>query len=371
MDTGGGRYMGDVTSLYLLEMYEVYRHTGNRSFVSTQWAAAKRAVGWMVGNAMNGSLGLPQHLETTYDHFGFGRRPLVAYNAHVYLTALRAASAMADLMGDGGTSLETRAAFELGAKQLMKPTSEGGGLWNGSKQYWHAHSETSSQVFTDTLYGQMLSHHVWQNFTLPRSYLSSHLAYEWQRNADTYGMRVINDPIDEDSIWMNGPPTWTYLQLVLGELAEDEAWEPFKRMSENFRSNLRDMWNLRALTHTDGSSAQPETTRPIELGAPREQGHYGFMLTDLFLLPLLSGQMVDLGSSTVQLSFAPRYRPPYTLPLLLVNCEGTISTSTNGTFTLAVAFGRLQLHAGGLSVGGRPYPKAVNLVAGQSVSWVA
>ena len=78
---------------------------------------------------------------------------------------------------------------------------------------------------------------------------------------------------------MNGPPTWTYLQLAMGVKSRDEAFEPFKRMSENFRTRLRDPWNLRALTHTDGSVAPAETKRAIELGAPREQGHYGFMLT--------------------------------------------------------------------------------------------
>ena len=37
---------------------------------------------------------------------------------------------------------------------------------------------------------QMLAHHHLQNFTLPTEYLQSHLAYEWERNQDTYGMRV-------------------------------------------------------------------------------------------------------------------------------------------------------------------------------------
>ena len=55
----------------------------------------------------------------------------------------------------------------------------------------------------------------------------------------------------------------------MGKMAWAEAVEPFKRMSENFRSRLRDQWNLRALTHTDGSAPNPETTRAIELGAPR------------------------------------------------------------------------------------------------------
>ena len=83
---------------------------------------------------------------------------------------------------------------------------------------------------------------------------------------------MLNDPVQEDSVWMNGPPTWTYLSLALGT-PDEAAWEPLKRMSENFRMRLRDMWNLRALTHTDGSVAPAETKRPIELGAPREQGH--------------------------------------------------------------------------------------------------
>merc|ERR1712070_510270 len=103
-----------------------------------------------------------------------------------------------------------------------------------------------------------------------------------------------------DSIWMNGPPTWTYLNLALGR-PKQEAFEPLKRMSENFRTRLRDMWNLRALTHTDGSKQPAETTRAIELGAPREQGHYGFMLTDTYLYPLLSGQRVNMAEGKLLL----------------------------------------------------------------------
>ena len=65
----------------------------------------------------------------------------------------------------------------------------------------------------------------------PQPYLEQHLAYEWERNQDKYGMRVLNDPVQEDSIWMNGPPTWSYLQLAMGKLGWDESVEPFKRMS--------------------------------------------------------------------------------------------------------------------------------------------
>jgi len=370
MDVGGGRYMGDTTSLYLLEMYEIYRHNGNKTFIASQWNSAQRATAWMISNAMgNDTYGLPQKLSTTYDHFGFSKRRTVAYNGHVYLTALGAVERMAAVLGDSATAASAAKALQLGQKRLTTPTSEGGPLWDGAKKFWHAHSETPTQIFTDSLYGQMLGHHHLQNFSIDASFLSEHLAYEWKRNQDKYGMRVLNDPVQEDSIWMNGPPTWTYLQLAMGKLPREQAMEPFKRMSENFRTRLRDQWNLRALTHTDGSMPNPETTRAIELGAPREQGHYGFMLTDLFLIPLLSGQIVDMASSGVQLQLNPMYPAPYTMPVLISGVEGSISATAGGKFTLAVAFGKLELHAGGLVVAGKPCAKAVSLEAGQSISW--
>ena len=77
------------------------------------------------------------------------------------------------------------------------------------------------------------------------------MALEWQRNQDRFGMRVISNPIQEDSIWMNGPPTWAYLSL---ELARDPATgtinssaaltaalEPMQRMVANYRDRLGDL----------------------------------------------------------------------------------------------------------------------------------
>ena len=149
---------------------------------------------------------------------------------------------------------------------------------------------------------------------------------------------------------------------------DEAAWEPLKRMSENFRMRLRDMWNLRALTHTDGSVEPVETTREIERGAPREQGHYGFMLTDLFLLPLLSGQVPDLPHG--KLALAPKYPAPYgPMPVLLAGLEASIASEAKGKYTLKVAFGSLKLPAGGLSADGVVCEKAVDLQAGEEISW--
>ena len=90
----------------------------------------------------------------------------------------------------------------------------------------------------------------------------------------------------------------------------------------------------RALTHTDGSLHPPETNKTAEAGAPREQGHYAFMLTDLSLLPLLSGQSVDLLHG--RLSLAPMYPPPYVLPVLVAGMEGSLTSLERGSYELKV-----------------------------------
>ena len=62
----------------------------------------------------------------------------------------------------------------------------------------------------------MLAHHNFGDVEYPSDIapqLWQHLAHEWAENQDAYGMRVLSNPIQEDSIWMNGPPTWAYLQL--------------------------------------------------------------------------------------------------------------------------------------------------------------
>ena len=80
------------------------------------------------------------------------------------------------------------------------------------------------------------------------------------------------------------------------------------------------------------------------------------------------GQVVDMAKGRLQ--FSPMFPPPYTMPLLISNCEGSISQAKpNGTITLDIAFVSLKVPAGGLSVGGVSYAKPVDLKAGDSISW--
>ena len=395
LDKPVGRVMADTTSILVIEAYEAWRHTANTTHLHDLWPSVVRAIRWCIRNA-NGTdgYGLPQYLTNTYDHFQFERRRAVAYNAHIYLAALQAAKRLAAATGDAALAKEVSAALSLSRKAVVDPAR----LWNSTGRFFRAKTPAShgeapavdgsdeseahtddeatddtNQIFTDTLYGQMLHHHHFDGtFAIDPSYLEGHLAAEWAHNHDTYGMRVISNPVQEDSIWLNGPPTWAYLQLSLGNLAFDDALEPLRRLSENVRVRLADMWNLRALLHSDGSHKPAETNRSHELGGPREQGHYGFMLTDLYLLPLLSGQTVDLPNGRLELK--PRFAPPYVLPVMLAGAEASLEARPAGgrgtNYTLAVAFGTLRLPSGGLVVNGRAVDQAVELAGGQAMSWV-
>jgi len=70
-----------------------------------------------------------------------------------------------------------------------------------------------------------------------------------------------------------------------------------------------------------------------------------------------------------RLSFAPLYACPFSLPFGMLNTEGSLSCDGAGKVTLALAFGRLALPAGGLSVSGRAFPGAVSLRGGENVTW--
>ena len=106
----------------------------------------------------------------------------------------------------------------------------------------------------------------------------------------------------------------------------------------------------------------PSSPFPLPLVA-----HYGFEMVDFYIITALSGQQTNMPNGS--LSFAPRLPCPMQLPMNAAALTGTIACDAAGTWTLAVAFGSLQLPAGGLSAGGRAYAGAVDLGPGGSVSW--
>ena len=45
----------------------------------------------------------------------------------------------------------------------------------------------------------MLEHHNFGTIMYDNEKIAKHLSYEWAKNQDLYGMRVISNPVDEDT----------------------------------------------------------------------------------------------------------------------------------------------------------------------------
>ena len=377
MDEPGGRVMADTSSVFVLELLELWRHTADQALLAELWPSAARATAWMVQNAAE--LGLPLHLVSTYDMLGIESHNVTTYNSMLFLAAMRAASTLAALLGDAATQALADAAFARGqaaTRALLFVPADGKGGGGFFRAFQGGAPGNESAVMSDCLYGQMIALQLGLGWLLPQELVESHLTVEI-RNLNRFGMRVMSDPNAAptgDTNWMNGPATWSYLSLSLlsegmstGSAAPPAAaiaaaLDPTMRVAENYRSRLMDLWDLHGLT-TGENEGDPENV----VGQPFITSHYGFFLTSLFLLGALSGQQTDLGSG--RLAFAPLFACPFEVPLLLAGRTGTVACDAGGTFTVALAFGELQLPAGGLSVNGEVYAGAVVLAAGESVSW--
>jgi non-lysosomal glucosylceramidase len=404
-----GRRMGDVTSIWLLEVLELYRSTGNVTRLQEAWPAVVEGVNWSIRQC--GDLGLPMHLVCTYDILAMEVYNTTTFNGVLHLAMMQAARTLAldPAINDTATAALALQAYNTGVTAMTTL------MWNSTYGYFRAYYGGDA-IMADCLYGQQVALAHGLGWLLPQSMISSHLQAELKYNGNDYGltvvtgrhtlppeeieeqeqlvlagvvgrgmdevaerktriaadkrelMRRIRDKNDgqDDAVWMGGAPTWSCLAVQLGSAGPTgtnitAALEPTRWELENYRSRLHSMWDLTGLSTTgdwgsDAANGQPFCT-----------SHYGFMLPDYYLIYALSGQQLDIPHGT--LSFAPLYSCPFALPFASAGREGSISCDAAGTYTLALAYGELSLPAGGLSVSGKAYSGAVDLQGGQSVSW--
>jgi len=305
---------------------------------------------------------------------------------------------IAVVMGDASTQTLCKQAFEFGQSQLYKL------LWNSTHSYFRAYTGGNA-IMGDCLYGQMIAHHLGLGWLVDLGKIQAHLNAELKYNGDAYGIKVVtgrhtpppynlgkdgtlegrdrssrrltqglkqmvelNERLgfdtQDDVIWMGAAPDWSYLQIALNASTGVDlkrAMAPVEAELVNYRDRLRDIWNIVGIISPSDWGVDESFH-----GAPYVTSHYGFVMTDYYLPPLLSGQQTNIPRGT--LSFSPVYPCPFNLPLLLANCTGIVSC-TGSAYTVSISFGSLSLPAGGLSVNGRAYPKAFSLKPGGSVTW--
>jgi hypothetical protein len=219
-------------------------------------------------------------------------------------------------------------------------------------------------IFTDALYGQVLAFTYGLGALYNVSVMQKHLESEVRLGDTPYGLRMLTgrEPLtnpQDNAIWMGASQDWTVLNLWLN-VDVDSATTQSKKGLTHVSQTLNDQWNTHGIYAGDGYGVG---------GKPWITAHYGFHMV-LWHLPFaFSGQYANLPTGV--LSFEPKLKAPYVLPLLIPNTHGWISATpvSNGqtSYTLTLITGNLSLNE--LSVSDVKYPGSVKITAGQSVQW--
>ena len=360
-DRPAGRAMGDVTTIFILETLELYRWTNDSVFLKDMYPHVVAGVKWQL--AVSAQLGLPEHLDCTYDIPAMTVYPTTAFNSFMHLAALRACMELALVMSDTGTYNQCNERFVVAVKQVQQL------LWYNDTVdtgYFLAYNGGSGEkaIFADALYGQVLAFTYGLGSVYNTTLMQKHLDSE-ARLADTpYGLRMLTgrEPLtnpQDNSIWMGASQDWSVLKLWLNEEVENAMTQSVKGL-DHVRKTLNDQWNTHGLYAGDGYGLG---------GKPWTTSHYGFHMV-LWHLPFaFSGQYTDLSKGV--LTFAPKIRSPFILPVLIPNILGSISATPSSqgetSYTLSISVGTVAINT--LAVDGVQYPGSVSLSPGQSVSW--
>jgi hypothetical protein len=353
--------MGDVTTIFILETLELYRWTNDWKFLQDMYPHVLAGIKWQL--KVSSDLGLPEHLECTYDIPNMSQYPTTTFNSFLHLAALRACMELALVMNDTVTFNQCYEPFFIAVKKIDQL------LWYNDSMdtgYFLAYAGGGGEkaIFTDALYGQVLAFTYGLGPLYNISIMQKHLDSE-ARLADTpYGLRMLTgrEPLtnpQDTSIWMGGSQDWSVLKLWLNT-DSDSALTQSKKGLNHVRQTLNDQWNTHGLYGADeyGIGGKPWVT-----------SHYGFHMV-LWHLPFaMSGQYTDLSKGV--LLFSPRLPSPFNLPVLIPNVFGSINSMplSNGqsSYTLTLSIGNLSLKT--LAINNVEYPGSVNITAGQSVHW--
>jgi len=240
----------------------------------------------------------------------------------------------------------------------------------------------------------MIAHHLGLGWLVDIEKIKQHLTAELKYNGDPYGIKVVTGrhtppPLEttptsslrvkqgfkkiielknrfgydgqDDVLWLGAAPDWSYLQIATENSELNSALLPTENQLVNLRDRLRDLWNIVGIMSAGDWGPEDRLH-----GMPYVTSHYGFVMTDYYLLTVFSGQETNIPGGS--LKFNPVYPCPFNLPWMMVNVTGVVACQ-NGVYKVSVVYGKLSLPGNGLVVNGKAYPEGVSLVAGQSVTW--
>jgi len=286
----------------IIRLYREWKISGDDEFLKEVWINAKRALDFSFkywDSDRDFVLDGQQH--NTYDIEFYGSDPLIN---SIFLAALKAASEIADYLGDEEYSFKYKEAFKKGSKQVDKL------LWNG-EYYEQKINDVNKYKYqygkgclSDQLFGQLLAHVVGIGYILPEDHVKKAIksvfkynfreSFEEHQNAQrTYALN------DEKGLllcsWPNGgrpelsfiysDEVWTGIEYqvaahLIYEGYIDEGLTIIKAVRDRYDGYKRNPWD------------------EVECGH-----HYVRSMSSWAVLLALSGFKYDMGKKTI--SFKP------------------------------------------------------------------
>jgi len=339
LDKPSGRMMGDGCTAFILEIYQDYLWSGDEDFLNELWTSVKKAAEWQINRSQE--YGLPDHLNNTYDWWGFENKDIVSYNAFLHLAALKAAIKLAEVMEEPEFALACEENFQKSREVLIDK------MWNGQHFLaWYQENGNHPQtIMTDVLYGQLWAKILDLGLLVEKSKMEKQLLQEKMVNDTPYGLKVMEEKgresndssigfytenrqkIRDKLVWESGSLDWSALKIYLGG-DEDESLEMAGKIFNKWQQQLNDEWDIRDLTTAWN-------------GEPWCNSHYARQLI-LWAIPLaLSGQQYS--ASNGRLSFNPAVSPPADLPVMLPGFIGILKINEDGEYYLQAISGGIEL----------------------------
>jgi len=358
LDRGCGRVMSDVSSMFIVYLLELYRWSDDAETLKALWPVAKQAATWHMASAAKE--GVPSRQCNTYDILGPTKYDQVSYNSAFHILAMKAASELAQTPVIQDIKFAQNCSTFLERAQKVLDQSQWQNRGNG-KGYYSFNDGDNSSLMVDSFYPQVLAYtNGLGSLVLQPSRLQAHLQTEAEWNDSPFGLVVESTGYGKSlshGVWQMGSPDWAVLNIHLGGISIDEALAQPMKSLENWRTRMKDLWNIAGVADQN-------------TGLASVTSHYGYFMTAWHIPLALSGQKANLPEGT--LSFDPKLKAPWKLPVFLAGVTGSISSSEGSCVVLELRVGTLQLKS--LQVSNHPcqvpgHKGPVKLQAGKPVTW--
>lgn len=361
---GWGGILIDGHAGAILKAYREHRMSSNGLFLSRNWDRIKKATLFIINEDGNGDGLIEKEQANTYDIAFYGAN---TYVGGLYLAGLKAASKMAQHMGDSSFASYCDSIFQNGTRNSVSK------LWNG--EYFvqdvdlakHPKFQYGTGCLSDQMFGQTWAHLNQLGYIYPEQHVKTALQSVWKYNwAADVGVqnnthkpeRVYADP-GEAGLFI---ATWPFSQHMGedGVRYRDEVWTGIEyQVATNmiYEGMIDEALSLMKAVHDRYDGVKHNPWNEIECG-----DHYARALASWGVLLALQDFRYDGPAGS--LAFVPQVQKE-NFKSFFTTAEGwgNIGQKINNgqqENTIAVAYGNLRLQS--VSVKADKKPQSVVLV---------